>query len=90
MRNDVNITVIGSSTDINNAITDLLPRNCNSVFTIHKSSLKVDPNEYHNVVEQSEAIILDLSASSKSDASLIKYLNDDDNAIPIIAVDRPH
>ena len=87
MRKEINLTVIGASADINSAICDLLPKNCNSVFTMQKKDLETKESEYFNIIEQSEAIILDISTSSQKNSDAISYLNEADIKIPVIALD---
>ncbi|NQY10122.1 MAG: response regulator transcription factor [Flavobacteriales bacterium] len=87
MRKAINLTVIGASEDINSAICDLLPKRCNSVFSMQKKDLRNKNSEYFNIIEQSEAIIIDLSTSDKKSSYFIKYLNENDIKIPVIALD---
>ena len=54
---------------------------------MQKKDLRNKNSEYFNIIEQSEAIIIDLSTSDKKSSYFIKYLNENDIKIPVIALD---
>ncbi|NQY68087.1 MAG: response regulator transcription factor [Flavobacteriales bacterium] len=86
MRKNLNLTVIGASRDINNAICDLLPKHFNSVFSLQRKHLSKEDNEYGHIIENSEAIILDISTAEKKNTEEITYVNEWDEKIPVIAI----
>jgi len=87
MRSDINLTVIGSSDVVNTTIAKILPKYCNSVFVMNKQDLYNNSKECVNIIEQSEAIILDVSILNKSKHIVCNYKKEDNTKIPVIILD---
>ncbi|MCH7534560.1 MAG: response regulator transcription factor [Bacteroidetes bacterium] len=54
---------------------------------MQRKILNKNSYDYFNIIEQSEVIIVDISSSDKKDPSLMNYVNEIDERIPVIALD---